>query len=57
MIGALMRLITDIGTDRDISYTRKLHLATFCNTVHTIHHDIVTYLLQPILSKYRYGSP
>ena len=25
MIGALMRFITDVDTDRDISYTRKLH--------------------------------
>ena len=56
MIGALMRFITDIK-QTVIFLTRKLHLATFCNTVHTIHHDIVTYLLQPILSKYRYGSP
>ena len=50
MIGALMRLITDIEQT-------VIFQATFCNTVHTIHHDIVTYLLQPILSKYRYGSP
>lgn len=41
-------------TDRDIS--RPLSYILQYST-YKIHHDIVTYLLQPILSKYHYGSP